>query len=107
MLEYDLLSVILTSRSLDQHRKMFGMGSSKMTREDWLNVRDTFFQFDDVMLLLRALPTSIILILRNINIVRSLNRDLGCPVNRFNIMARRYICGHKILCVVPMCCVIL
>jgi aarF domain-containing kinase len=60
-----------------------------MTKEDWLAVRKTFFDFDEVMRVLRALPTSMILVLRNLNIVRSLNRELGCPVNRFNIMARR------------------
>ncbi len=82
---------MLTGRALDTHQKMFGLGSSKLTREDWSAVRDTFLQFDEVMAVLRAMPTSIILILRNINIVRSLNRDLGCPVNRYNIMARRYL----------------
>lgn len=60
-----------------------------MTREDWLAVRKTFIDFDEVVKVLRALPTSLILIIRNLNIVRSLNRELGCPVNRFNIMARR------------------
>ena len=80
---------MLTGRSLDVHRKMFGLGNSAMTRDDWKQVRNTFLDFDEVMRVLRAMPTSLILTLRNINIVRSLNRELGCPVNRFNIMARR------------------
>lgn len=90
VVEYELLSVMLTGRSLESHRQLFGLGSSAMTRKDWMTVRNTFMQFDKVMNVLRALPTSLILVLRNINIVRSLNRDLGCPVNRYNIMARRY-----------------
>ena len=89
MLDYSLLSVMLTGRTLETHAKMFGIGSSAITQEDWLAVRSTFLNFDEVMKVLRALPTSLILILRNINIVRSINRELGCPVNRFNIMARR------------------
>lgn len=99
VVEYELLSVMLTGRSLESHRQLFGLGSSAMTRKDWMAVRNTFMQFDKVMNVLRALPTSLILVLRNINIVRSLNRDLGCPVNRYNIMARRY----KLTCVVFGC----
>lgn len=82
---------MLTGRTLETHAKMFGIGSSATTRQDWLAVRSTFLNFDEVMRVLRALPTSLILILRNINIVRSINRELGCPVNRFNIMARRLV----------------
>ncbi len=89
--DYSLLSVILTGRALESHAKMFGVGSSALTHEDWLAVRSTFLNLDEVMKILRALPTSLILILRNLNIVRSLNRELGCPVNRFNIMARRSV----------------
>lgn len=85
-----MLAVMLTGRSLSTHRKMFGVGSSAMTKEDWKDVRNTFFNFDEVMVVLRSMPSSLILILRNLNIVRSINRELGCPVNRFNIMARRY-----------------
>ena len=87
--DYRLLAVILTGRSLDVHYKMFGLGNSALTREDLAAVRKTFFQFDEVMNVLRALPSSLILVVRNLNIVRSLNRELQCPVNRFNIMARR------------------
>lgn len=89
--DYKVLSVILTGRTLDTHLKMFGVGSSALTKEDWLAVRDTIINIDVVMEILHAMPTSLILVVRNLNIVRSLNRELGCPVNRFNIMARRYV----------------
>ena len=91
VIDHEILTIILTGRSLQSHRDMFGVGSSMMTRADWLAVRKTFLNMDDVMTVLRAMPTSVILVVRNLNIVRSLNRELGCPVNRFNIMARRWV----------------
>ena len=90
ILDYNLLCVMLTSRALSSHKKLFG-GSSALTRDDWNAVKDTFNRFDEVMAILRLLPTSMILVLRNINIVRSVNRELGSPVNRFNIMSKRYV----------------
>ena len=86
--DYDLFSVILTGRALSSHKQYFGL-SSTLTREDWKAVKNTFSRFDEVIGILRVLPTSMLLVLRNINIVRSVNRELGSPVNRFNIMSRR------------------
>lgn len=82
---------MLTGRTLDMHHQMFGRGTSALTRKDWLAVRNTFIQFDEVNKVLRALPTPLILVIRNLNIVRSLNRSLQCPVNRFTIMARWWV----------------
>lgn len=92
---YEILAVILTGRSVRSHQQRFGTGTSAMTKEDWLAVRNTFVNFDEVIEVLRALPTSLILVVRNLNIVRSLNRELGCPVNRFNIMARSAISSGR------------
>ncbi len=89
--DYELLTVMLTSRSIATHKKMLGIANSMLTKEDVEAVKNTFFQFDGVMTVLRALPTSMIIVLRNINIVRSVSRELGAPVNRFNIMARRWV----------------
>jgi aarF domain-containing kinase len=82
---------MLTGRALSSHKKFFGSSasSSSLTRDDWSAIKETFSRFDEVMAILRLLPTSMILVLRNINIVRSLNRELGSPVNRFNIMSKR------------------
>ena len=92
-LDYSLLSVMLTGRALSSHKKFFGSSpnSSSLTKDDWSAIRDTFSRFDEVMSILRLLPTSMILVLRNINIVRSINRELGSPVNRFNIMSKRWV----------------
>ena len=62
-----------------------------MTKQDLLEIRNKVIDFDEVIKVLRGIPTSLVLVVRNLNIVRSLNRDLGCPVNRYNIMARRCV----------------
>ena len=62
--EYELFAVILTGRTLQSHRRLFGISSSQMTREDWKAVKGTFVKFDEVVEILRALPTSMLLIIR-------------------------------------------
>ncbi|KAK5580899.1 hypothetical protein RB653_000923 [Dictyostelium firmibasis] len=42
----------------------------------------------DINLLMKAMPRHLLLILRNNNLLRSINMELGSPVNRFSIMAR-------------------
>ena len=63
--EYELFAVILTGRTLQSHRRLFGISSSQMTREDWKAVKGTFVKFDEVVEILRALPTSMLLIIRS------------------------------------------
>lgn len=50
---------------------------------------------DAVMDLIRSIPREFMLILRNNNIVRSINRELGSPVNRFTLFGRQAIRGLK------------
>ena len=50
---------------------------------------------DEVMELIRSIPREFLLILRNNNIVRSINRELGAPVNRFTLFGRQAIRGLK------------
>lgn len=95
-LECSLFAVMLTSRSLESHSKLFGRSTSQVTPEDWAAFEDAITHFDDVVHILRVLPISMLLVFRNINIVRSINRELGTPVNRFNIMARSAIEGAGI-----------
>jgi aarF domain-containing kinase len=45
----------------------------------------------DVVEILKILPRSALLILRNNNLLRSVNQELGVPVNRFLIMARQAV----------------
>eukprot|EP00128_Syssomonas_multiformis_P012180 Colp12_sorted_trinity150504_noHs@13673 len=48
---------------------------------------------DKIVDVLRELPRSMLLVFRNINLVRSVNKDLGVPVNRVSLMARCAIKG--------------
>ena len=89
--DYKLLAIILTGRSLESHRKMFGAASSALTKEDIKAAVSSFVRFDDVIDILKALPTSMLIAIRNLNIVRSINRELGSPVNRFNVMSKMYV----------------
>ncbi|XP_040149409.1 putative aarF domain-containing protein kinase 5 isoform X2 [Ictidomys tridecemlineatus] len=45
--------------------------------------------FEAIMQVLRALPRSMLLVLRNINTVRAINVALGTPVDRYFLMAKR------------------
>ena len=66
---YEIFSVILTGRSLSSHKELFGKSDSKMTTQDWSDVKNTFFQFDKIMEVLRILPSSMILCLRYVYII--------------------------------------
>uniref|UniRef100_A0A8C9PZZ3 AarF domain containing kinase 5 n=1 Tax=Spermophilus dauricus TaxID=99837 RepID=A0A8C9PZZ3_SPEDA len=47
--------------------------------------------FEAIMQVLRALPRSMLLVLRNINTVRAINVALGTPVDRYFLMAKRLV----------------
>ena len=46
---------------------------------------------EDIMAVLKALPRSMLLVLRNINTVRAINTALGTPVDRYFLMAKRWV----------------
>merc|ERR1712130_1006769 len=50
-------------------------------------------KMDEFVEILKVVPAPIWLILRNNNLLRSINQDLGVPVNRFLIMARQAVRG--------------
>lgn len=50
---------------------------------------------DEVMKVIQAIPREFLLILRNNNIIRSINRELGSPVNRFSLFGRQAIIGLR------------
>jgi aarF domain-containing kinase len=50
---------------------------------------------DEVMDLVRKIPREFLLILRNNNIIRSINRELGSPINRFSLFGRQAIRGLR------------
>ncbi|XP_076692224.2 putative aarF domain-containing protein kinase 5 isoform X4 [Callospermophilus lateralis] len=49
--------------------------------------------FEAIMQVLRALPRSMLLVLRNINTVRAINVALGTPVDRYFLMAKSAVRG--------------
>ncbi|XP_036904777.1 uncharacterized aarF domain-containing protein kinase 5 isoform X1 [Sturnira hondurensis] len=49
--------------------------------------------FEDIMAVLKALPRSMLLVLRNINTVRAINTALGAPVDRYFLMAKSAVRG--------------
>ncbi|XP_054446600.1 uncharacterized aarF domain-containing protein kinase 5 [Pteronotus mesoamericanus] len=49
--------------------------------------------FEDIMAVLKALPRSMLLVLRNINTVRAINSALGAPVDRYFLMAKSAVRG--------------
>lgn len=62
--------------------------STLMTQTDYEQMRRWAAQhMDQMVTILQQMPRSLMLVLRNINLVRSINKDLGAPINRFTIMA--------------------
>lgn len=65
-LECSLFAVMLTSRSLESHSKLFGRSTSQVTPEDWAAFEDAITHFDDVVHILRVLPISMLLVFRSV-----------------------------------------
>ena len=64
-LDYKLFSLMLTGRTLESHRTMFN--SASLNRKDIAAVKDTFYtRMDDVVQILRILPSSMLLVFRYI-----------------------------------------
>jgi len=83
---WEMFSVLLLMRSYQGAN--VGL-SSRMTREEVeamiVALTVEIKRLSEVM---KNMPREILLVLRNCNLVRSINRDLGTPCNRFSIMAR-------------------
>ena len=61
-LDYELFALMLTGRTLGSHRNRFF--SPKLTPQDVKAAIETFKRMDEVIEILQALPTSMILIFR-------------------------------------------
>lgn len=48
-------------------------------------------RFESIMQVLKAMPRPMLLVFRNINTVRSINITLGAPVDRYFVMAKRFV----------------
>ncbi|KAH0518803.1 putative aarF domain-containing protein kinase 5 [Microtus ochrogaster] len=69
-------------------------GSHLMSREEAAYMQDMAREhFEGIMEVLKALPRSMLLVLRNINTVRAINSTLGAPVDRYFLMAKSAVWG--------------
>ncbi|CAB4030811.1 Hypothetical predicted protein, partial [Paramuricea clavata] len=70
--------------------------SGRMSREDLqymtAQARD---EFDKVMTVLKQMPSSLYIVIRNLNTIRAINKKLGDPVDRFVIMAHSAVSGAR------------
>ncbi|XP_069322851.1 uncharacterized aarF domain-containing protein kinase 5 [Eulemur rufifrons] len=87
---------LLFSEMLMQRPVRLGQlwGSHLLSREEVAYMQDMAQEhFDGIMAVLKALPRSMLLVLRNINTVRAINTALGSPVDRYFLMAKRAVRG--------------
>lgn len=91
-------SLLLASMLLQRPYKAAPIGlNTRMTKEDFLLMQQMAVdQGEQIADILKALPRSLLFVFRNLNLVRSINKDLGAPVNRFAIMARVALKGLTI-----------
>jgi len=67
----------------------FSWSESALSKADIKRMQDTARdKMDEMVDVLKTMPRSLVLVIRNLNLLRSLNRELGAPVNRFTVMAR-------------------
>ncbi|CAH1797749.1 unnamed protein product [Owenia fusiformis] len=67
---------------------------SRMTEEDLEYMAKMAAQrFDKIMIVLKEMPRPMLLMIRNLNTIRAINRIHGHPVDRYTIMARSAIAG--------------
>lgn len=85
-LEYFLFCEMLLQRPIDM--RQLGL-SNVLSREETAYMREMASQrFQSIMQVLRSMPRPMLLVFRNINTVRSININLGAPVDRYFIMAK-------------------
>ena len=91
--EYELFAMLTTGKVLKSHLTTSKV-SSDINKEDVSQIKKFISANQDKMDdLFTSLPPATFLMFRNMNIVRSINRDLGTPVDRFQLMARSAASG--------------
>ena len=93
---YEMFAMLTTGRTLKSHLRQTRDVSGDITKQDVMEIK-RFINANQEMIeqLTRSLPAATFLMFRNINIVRSINRALGTPVNRFQLMARSAAAGAE------------
>lgn len=68
--------------------------SARMSHEEFeYMTAQAKHHFDLVMAVLREMPSSLMIVIRNLNTIRAINQNLGDPVDRFVIMAHSAVAG--------------
>ena len=89
----DLLAMSILMRPY--RASALGMGN-KLSKKDMQDLRKTLEKkMDKWMDSFQLMPRELLLVLRNQNYLRSLNHEMGQPVNRFRIMARMAVRGNE------------
>jgi aarF domain-containing kinase len=93
--EYFFFSQMLIQRPiLRSHGTLRFLTKTTLTKEDVAAIRQVIQEHMDIVVrILRKLPSSMLLVFRNMNQVRAVNKELGSPVDRYIVMARRAIGG--------------
>ena len=94
--DYQLFALLTTGKALRNHLRQPRNVSTDITKQDVQEIKKFLRANQDrIDQLTRSLPAATLLMFRNINIVRSINRSLGTPVNRFELMARSAASGSE------------
>nr|XP_004656480.1 uncharacterized aarF domain-containing protein kinase 5 isoform X1 [Jaculus jaculus] len=89
--DYLLFSEVLMQRPVHLSQLW---GSHLLSSEEAAYMQDMAREhFENIMEVLKALPRPMLLVLRNINTVRSINTTLGTPVDRYFLMAKSAVRG--------------
>uniref|UniRef100_A0A182R186 ABC1 atypical kinase-like domain-containing protein n=1 Tax=Anopheles farauti TaxID=69004 RepID=A0A182R186_9DIPT len=92
--DYRTFAEILLQRPLEL--KGTGKFSTRLTEQDLAYMaKQAKEHFDRIMATLKSMPRNLILVIRNLNTIRSIARDHGDPIDRPRIMAR---CALAALC---------
>ena len=87
--EYFLFCEMLLQRPINM--RQLGL-SNILSREETAYMREmASHRFDSIMQVLKSMPRPMLLVFRNINTVRSINITLGAPVDRYFVMAKRWV----------------
>ncbi|KAK3921273.1 putative aarF domain-containing protein kinase 5 [Frankliniella fusca] len=84
--DHEMFAEILTQRPLKLHK--YAIKTSLSPEDMKYMTRMAQERFDKVIVALRQMPSTLLLVIRNINTIRAITKDHGDPVDRYTIMAR-------------------
>lgn len=88
---YEAFCEILVQRPVT--RTSVKLPSSLTTEEMEKMKSDVIQHFDEIMQVLKEMPRTMILVIRNLNTIRAITKELGDQIDRYTIMVRRSISG--------------